>query len=325
LLDSPPYAGASDATWAISFSCVLLVGFMLARRIPSNLFGWLMTLTAGLAGAGVALDEAGASLADGVFETGLIVAVTSLYVFPDGKAPPILWRVVYVGGLGGLVVVALLRPSFSPVIGSLGVGTLAFGALGSMTHRAIRGGPIVRRQIGLPMMVIVIGWLVLLSTPYLAQFVSVLGVDRGWVEIASTLVLTIGFPVSLGVSISRYRLYDMGRLVSRTVSYALVLGLLAVVVLGLVTLLATFLPSDDPLVVAVSTLAAAALFNPVRRRVQGIIDRRFNRSRYDAQRVIGSFTETLQDQVDPEEVVDGWVEVVEDTMQPSAVGFWVKE
>jgi O-antigen/teichoic acid export membrane protein len=175
------------------------------------------------------------------------------------------------------------------------------------------------------MMVIVIGWLVLLSTPYLAQFVSVLGVDRGWVEIASTLVLTIGFPVSLGVSISRYRLYDIGRLVSRTVSYALVLGLLAVVVLGLVTLLATFLPSDDPLVVAVSTLAAAALFNPVRKRVQSVIDRRFNRSRYDAQRVIGSFAATLPDQVDPDEVVDGWVEVVGDTMQPSAVGFWVKD
>jgi hypothetical protein len=85
------------------------------------------------------------------------------------------------------------------------------------------------------------------------------------------------------------------------------------------------LPSDDPLVVAVSTLVAAALFNPVRRRVQGVIDRRFNRSRYDAQRVIGRFTASLQEQVDPGEVVDGWVEVVEDTMQPAAVGVWVRD
>lgn len=326
LLDSPPYATPSDATWAISFSCLLLVGFILTRRIPSNLFGWLMTLTAGLAGAGVALDEAGASPADGVFESAMIVAITSLYIFPDGKAPPVMWRVVYLGALVGLVVVApLLPPSFGAGIASVAFGALAFGALGALTQRAIRGRPIVRRQIGLPMMVIVIGWLVLLSTPYLAQFVSALGVDRGWVEIASTLVLTIGLPVSLGVSISRYRLYDMGRLVSRTVSYALVLGVLALVVLGLVTVFAAFVPSDDPLVVAVATLAAAALFNPVRRRVQSVIDRRFNRSRYDAQRVIGSFTETLQEQIDPDEVVEGWVEVAGESMQPSAVGFWVKE
>jgi hypothetical protein len=132
-------------------------------------------------------------------------------------------------------------------------------------------------------------------------------------------------PVTIGVAVLRYRLYEIDRIISRTVSYALVIGLLVLVVLGLVTLLAVFLPSDDPLVVAVSTLVAAALFNPVRRRVQGVIDRRFNRSRYDAQRVIGRFTASLQEQVDPGEVVEGWVEVVEDTMQPAAVGVWVRE
>jgi hypothetical protein len=141
--------------------------------------------------------------------------------------------------------------------------------------------------------------------------------------------LTVGgfgaMGVAVGVAVLRYRLYEIDRIISRTVSYALVIGLLVLVVLGLVTLLAVFLPSDDPLVVAVSTLVAAALFNPVRRRVQGVIDRRFNRSRYDAQRVIGRFTASLQEQVDPGEVVEGWVEVVEDTMQPAAVGVWVRD
>ena len=135
----------------------------------------------------------------------------------------------------------------------------------------------------------------------------------------------LAIPIAATLAILRYRLYDIDRIISRTVSYALVVGVLGLVVLALVTLFATFLPSDDPLVVAVSTLAAAALFNPVRRRVQALIDRRFNRSRYDAQRVVGSFTETLQEQVDPEEVVEGWVEVVQGTMQPAAVGYWVRD
>ncbi|MEX0795721.1 MAG: hypothetical protein WD274_03410 [Acidimicrobiia bacterium] len=134
----------------------------------------------------------------------------------------------------------------------------------------------------------------------------------------------IAIPVTIGVAVLRYRLYDIDRIISRTVSYALVLVVLGLVVLGLVALFAVFLPSDDPLVVAISTLAAAVLFDPVRRRVQALIDRRFNRSRYNAQRVIGRFTESLQEQVDPAEVVDGWVEVVEGTMQPEAVGVWVK-
>lgn len=103
------------------------------------------------------------------------------------------------------------------------------------------------------------------------------------------------------------------------------LGVLGLVVLGLAAVFAVFLTSDDPLVVAISTLAAAALFNPVRRRVRAVFDRRFNRSRFDAQQVIGLLTTSLQEQVNPDEVVDGWVEVVEDTMQPDGVGVWVRK
>ncbi len=130
--------------------------------------------------------------------------------------------------------------------------------------------------------------------------------------------------VAVGVAVLRYRLYEIDRIISRTVSYALVLVLLASVVLVLVSVFALFLPSDDPLVVAVSTLVVFALFTPVRRRVQAVVDRRFNRSRYDAARVVDSFAGSLREQVDPQELVDGWVGVVSETMQPAALGIWVR-
>jgi hypothetical protein len=133
-----------------------------------------------------------------------------------------------------------------------------------------------------------------------------------------------GMAAGIGVAILQHRLYGIDRVVSRTVSYLLVVALLALVVLGLISLFAVFLPSDDPLVVAVATLAVFALFTPVRRRVQAAVERRFNRSRYDAARVVGDFTGQLQERVDPEGVLDDWVEIVEETMQPTAVGVWVK-
>ncbi len=134
----------------------------------------------------------------------------------------------------------------------------------------------------------------------------------------------IAIPVTIGVAVLRYRLYEIDRIISRTVSYVLVLALLGVLVLGLVSVFALFLPSDDPLVVAVSTLVVFALFAPVRRRVQTLIDRRFNRSRYDAARLIDTFSDSLQDRMDPNELVDGWVGLVSETMQPESVGVWVK-
>lgn len=131
--------------------------------------------------------------------------------------------------------------------------------------------------------------------------------------------------LAVGVAILRYRLYDIDRIISRTLSYALILGLLGLVALGLVSGFAHFLPDDDPLVVAISTLVVAALFSPLRKRVQRTVDRRFNRSRFDAERVVQGFASTLQERVDPAGVVDGWLEVVSETMQPAAVGVWVRE
>jgi hypothetical protein len=132
-------------------------------------------------------------------------------------------------------------------------------------------------------------------------------------------------PVAIGIAVLRYRLYEIDRLISRTVSYLLVVGVLAAVFFGVVTATSTLLDTSDDLVIAASTLAAAALFNPVRKRVQGWVDRRFNRSRYNAQLVVDQFAGSLRDQVDTEEVVDGWVGVVAETMQPVSAGVWVRE
>jgi hypothetical protein len=136
-------------------------------------------------------------------------------------------------------------------------------------------------------------------------------------------VAIVGIAVAISVALLRYRLYDIDRVVSRTATYALVVGVLA----GAVALVAAVVGTrfTDPLVVAATTLGVAALFNPIRRRVQRLVDRRFNRSRYDQERVMVEFTSTLRDLVDPDEVVAGWLTSVAETMQPSSSGVWVRD
>jgi hypothetical protein len=147
-----------------------------------------------------------------------------------------------------------------------------------------------------------------------------IGVDLGWAW--SLGVASI--PVAVTMAITRHRLYEIDRLVSRTVSYTIVIVVLAVVyALGLAGL-TTLLDTDSPLTVAASTLAVAALFNPLRLKVQAMVDRRFNRSRYDAERVMTAFSGSLRDEVDPDRVVKGWVSVVNQTMRPAASGVWVR-
>lgn len=142
-----------------------------------------------------------------------------------------------------------------------------------------------------------------------------------WLDVLSSVGIAL-LPLSLLVAIFRYRLYEIDRIISRTVTYAVVVALLA----GAVALVATLVSTrfDDPIVVAATTLGVAAVFNPLRRRVQRVVDRRFNRSRYDAERVMDDFATTLRDEVDEDSVVDGWQGVVTETMHPSSVGIWVR-
>lgn len=150
------------------------------------------------------------------------------------------------------------------------------------------------------------------------------GAEPGSVWDVLFVISLAAIPISVAIAVLKYRLYDLDRLVSRTVAYAVVAALL-IAVYGLIVLgLGSFLGRDNPLAVAGATLGAAALFNPVRNRVKAWVDRRFNRSRYDAEQVIGNFVVTLRDQVEATGLVDGWVGVVSETMQPSSVGAWIR-
>ena len=142
----------------------------------------------------------------------------------------------------------------------------------------------------------------------------------GWV---SAVVLGL-MPLATGAAILRYRLYDLDRIISRTLAYGLLTLLLgggyAVVVLGLGQLLGR----GSSLVVAGATLAVAAVFQPARRRVQGVVDRRFNRRRYDAARTIQGFSARLREQVDLDALTAELVVVADQTMQPTRVSVWLR-
>jgi hypothetical protein len=134
----------------------------------------------------------------------------------------------------------------------------------------------------------------------------------------------IGAAAAIAIAITRHGLYEIDRIIARTVSYTVVVVALGAIYVAGVTWLSSLLPDQSQLVVAATTLAVATLFNPMRRRVQDWVDRRFNRSRYDTQRVMDGFAGSLRDQADTVTVVNGWVGVVTETMQPSSVAVWVR-
>jgi hypothetical protein len=139
-------------------------------------------------------------------------------------------------------------------------------------------------------------------------------------------VLLVGLaalPVGIGVGILKYRLYDIDRIISRTLAYAIVTGLLVGVYAGLVLLTTQVFQVHTPVAVAAATLAAAALFNPLRRRVQRAVDRRFNRARYDADQTVAAFAARLKDAVDLDAVRDDLASVVHHALEPAHVSLWI--
>jgi hypothetical protein len=315
---SDEVTGLLDKLWALSFFAFPVVGVFLARRIPANAVGWLFIVGPLLVGVGVALQEIAETLdipglvtpSEIVFDAGLLALFSSLTLFPDGRYSRSWWPWAHAAAI---IVLSVVAGSFIAVI-------LVLGLL-PLVYRLIKGSPLVRRQIVGPILVLVLGVVSLI----------LVGVAFGDTPLAQTLttlitmIITIGVPVSIAIAITRYRLYEIDRLVSRTVSYLLVVGLLAAVFIGVVTAAGSLLQTDSDLAIAASTLAVAALFNPLRKRIQNLVDRRFNRSRYDAQKVMDGFSGSLRDQVDPVRVIEGWVGVVSQTMQPAAAGVWVRE
>jgi hypothetical protein len=132
-------------------------------------------------------------------------------------------------------------------------------------------------------------------------------------------------PVSMGVAILRYRLYEIDRIISQTLAYAVVTGLLIAAYAGLVLLATRVLSLSSSVAVASSTLAAAAAFSPLRRRVQHAVDRRFNRARYDADVTVAAFASRLKDAVDLDSVQADLASVVTRTLEPAHLSVWLRE
>ncbi|MGB7861142.1 MAG: hypothetical protein WBM90_11645 [Acidimicrobiia bacterium] len=157
------------------------------------------------------------------------------------------------------------------------------------------------------------GWVFALSFP-LPPAIEIIPAGVG------ALALTVG----LGISLFKFRLYEIDRIASRTIAYAVVVGVLGLVyAVGAIWLPARLTDTNSPLLVAVSTLAVAALFNPVRRRVLSIVDRRFYRSRFEAERVLADFSSRLQDQVEAGAMGADLEKAVIATMQPAVIGLWI--
>jgi hypothetical protein len=173
-------------------------------------------------------------------------------------------------------------------------------------------------------------WLALAAAliAVMALAIGVLLVTGTWtptlLELLVDVAVAVG-PLATGAAILRYRLYDLDRIISRTLAYGLLTVLLgggyAMVVLGLGQLLGRRSPS---LVVAGATLAVAAVFQPARRRVQAVVDRRFNRHRYDAAQTIAAFSARLRQQVDLDTLTAELLAVVDQTMQPTQASLWLR-
>jgi hypothetical protein len=132
-------------------------------------------------------------------------------------------------------------------------------------------------------------------------------------------------PVSLGIGILKFRLYDIDRIISRTLAYAIVTGVLIGLYAGLVLLATDVLTLSSPVAVAGATLIVAALFNVLRRRVQRVVDRRFNRARYDAEATVALFAARLKDSVDADSVTGDLAAVVQRALQPASLSVWLRE
>ena len=152
------------------------------------------------------------------------------------------------------------------------------------------------------------------------------GGSSGLANAVTNLITPLGFAAFaayFAVAVLRYRLYEIDRIISRVISYAIITAVLAGVFAGLVLLATEVLPFKEPVAVAPSTLAAAALFNPLRRRVQRVVDRRFNRARYDAEAVVAAFNARLRGTVDLDTLRYYLAGAVHQAFQPAHVSLWL--
>jgi hypothetical protein len=341
------------------------VGVVIARRQPRNPIGWillvfilLLVLSTDVGSYAVLYYRLGhrglpfapaAVLLQPLWVPAILLFPLVILLFPDGRLPSWRWRWVLwaYAALGACVTAAIV----GPVIPAIAGHTVHIDSFGDLTSkpRAAAGAEAAAQVLGLAAIVVI--WLSFVARQVLS-WRRAAGERRQqlkWLACGAALtlalvassfavpstsvagqVLGLGLavlPVSIGVGILKYRLYEIDRIISRTLAYAIVTGLLVGVYAGLVLLATQVLPVrlSAPVAVAGATLAAAALFNPLRRRVQRIVDRRFNRARYDADATVAAFAARLKGAVDLDTARAELADAVRRSLEPAHVSVWIRQ
>jgi hypothetical protein len=278
-----------------------------------------------------------------------LITVYLFLLFPDGRLPGPGWRLVSWLAAGFVVLevtgLALTRgtvaslpavrnpfgvsPAWAPLtaIGSGLIGLLACVVLAawSLFSRSRSGPSVERLQIKWLAYSGCLVALTLVSSTIVSEILPLSAGIAGRVVEGAMMIAVLSVPVAVAVAVLRYRLYDIDRIISRTLAYAILTGLLLGLYAGLVLLATQVLRFHGTVAVAAATLAAAAAFNPLRRRVQLIVDRRFNRAHYDAEQTIAAFAGRLKDIVDLNSVQADLAAVVDQALEPAHLSVWINE
>ena len=280
-----------SAVQVLSFAMVPVVILLFPDgRVPWRRWRWAVRAYTGLVAFVIALTLAAAAAA---------LAGHAVHLSPTGNLTGSTHLAEWLANPPGWLSV--------PLLGAIVIIGLSFVGHQVLSWRAAEGD---RRQ---QLKWLACGGAVAAASLILAAALGVAGLLAGLAAL----------PVGIGVGILRYRLYDIDRIISRTLAYALVTGVLAGVYAGLVLLATKVLSVHSTVAVAAATLAAAALFNPLRVRVQRAVDRRFNRARYDANQTVAAFADRLKDAVDLGSVRDDLARVVNQALEPVHISVWV--
>jgi hypothetical protein len=358
-----PYYGPVGAVFALATILTFSVlGAMIASRQPHNAIGWIFCgigLVVGLNSPSVSyaeyrlaggygpwnLAETAAWYASWSWTVWLYVPTTFLLLlFPDGRLPSPRWRpVAWCAALGVISFVAgyALSPGplgdFPQITNPYGVDSPILGAVtiagailatASMVASAVslivrmrRAGRVERQQIKW----LAYGGALVVGAVFVSSVIAIWSEDLG---ISLIIISLLGVPVFTGIAIVRHRLYDIDLLINRTLVYGSLTAMLVALYLGgvveLQRLLSPVVGDSNGLATVASTLAIAALFNPLRRRVQAFVDRRFYRRKYDAAKTLEAFNSRLRNETDLDALSNDLVGVASATMQPAQVSLWLR-
>jgi hypothetical protein len=365
-VDSDGLARVLEAVWGLIPIIFAFVGALIISRQPRNVIGLLLMLSS--LPFAIPAESYLAWFTEAPATPSLLLLLALwfnnwswvllvfpilfiLVLFPSGQPPSPRWRLLIYVGIGMMLTMLFLSTfarELQPVNGGWGVHNpigfihlggwvdayllpvwfvllpfLTIGCAAAMFVRFRRARGVEREQIK---------WLFFASALFVAVYVpsfmseSYSAANNIWDGLFVVGILTI--PAAIAIAILRHRLYDIDVIIRRTLQYALITGLLALVYFGSIVLLQSLFDSvtgeQSPAVIVLSTLLIAALFTPLRHRVQAVIDRRFFRQKYDAQQVLAAFALTARDETDLDSLNGELQRVIDQTLQPEGVGIWLR-